>query len=181
MPDRTFTFGLVALLLSLIALGYLLFWPALEVTEVVDGVITYSRESLLESANLWGILISAFPTLIVGGSLLTLPRSGRWQRNHKINVALGTVVIWVYVVMFSPQVGIVYVPSATMLTAVVVLMYVRPRVWGKGDFASDEDARAAALATVAKAPKRRRRRRALPDAVGRRPKRSKGGSLARRK
>lgn len=174
MPDRTFTFGLVSLVLSLIAFGYLLFWPALEVTNVVEGVITYSRASLLETANLWAILISAFPTLIVGGSLLTLPRSGRWQRNHKVNVALGTVVIWVYVVMFSSQVGIVYVPAATMLTSVVALMFVRPRAWGKGDFASDEDARAAALATVAKVQKRRRRRGALPDAVGRRPRRRKG-------
>lgn len=181
MPDRTFTFGLVALLLSLIALGILLFFPVILKQDFVDGVIIERQVRLLDVGNAWGILISVFPTLIVGGSLLMLPRSGRWQRNHKVNVVLGTVVLWVFVVMFSPQFSIWYVPAATMLTSVVVLMFVRPRAWGKGDFASDEDARAAALATVAKAPKRRRRRRALPDAVGRRPKRSKGGSLARRK
>lgn len=173
MPDRTFSFSIAALVLCLVALGYLLFWPVLEVTDVVDGVIIYSSVSVLGSANLWAIVISAFPTLIVGASIATLPRSGRWQRNHKVNVAIGTAVMWVFVIMFAQQVGVVYIPAATMMTSVVVLMFVRSRAWGKDDYASDAEAAAAMAVTEVKLKKRRRRSGIGRDVVGRRPRRRK--------
>lgn len=172
MPDRTFSFSIAALVLCLVALGYLLFWPVLEVSEAVDGVIIYSNISVLGSGNVWAVVISVFPTLIVGASIATLPKSGRWQRNHKVNVAIGTVVLWVFVIMFSRQVGVVYIPAATMMTSVVVLMFVRGRAWGKDDYASDAEA-VAAMPDV-KVKRRRRRTGVGRDEVGRRPRKRKG-------
>ena len=174
MPDRTFSFSIAALVLCLLALGYLLFWPVLQVENVVEGVITYTNVSVLQSANMWAILISSFPTLIVIASIATLPKSGRWQRNHKVNVAIGTAVLWVFVIMFSQQVGVVYIPAATMMTSVVVLMFVRSRAWGKDDFVSDAEAAAATAIDEVKVKKRRRRSGLSRDVVGRRPRRRKG-------
>ncbi len=174
MPDRIFIFSMFALALCLVALGYLLFWPVLELTEVVDGVVTYRQVSFASSGNLWAILLSVFPTLITGASILTLPKSGRVQRNHKINVVVGALVLWVFVIMFVWQIGVFYIPAAAMLTSVAVLVFVRPRAWGKTDHASDADARAAAPVSVAQVKARRRKRNVRQDAVGRRPRRRRG-------
>ena len=174
MPDRIFIFSMFALALCLVALGYLMFWPALELADVVEDVVTYRRVSVAASGNLWAILISIFPTLIVGASILTLPKSGRVQRNHRINVVVGALVLWVFVVMFSQQVGIVYAPAAAMLTSVAVLVFVRPRAWGKNDYASDEEARAAAPKQAELVKSRRRKRTVRQDAVGSRPRRRRG-------
>ena len=174
MPDRIFIFSMFALALCLVALGYLMFWPALELTDVVDDVVSSRRVSFASSGNLWAILLALFPTLITGASILTLPKSGRVQRNHKINVVVGALVLWVFVVMFWGQIGIVYIPAATMLTSVAVLVFVRPRAWGKGDFPSDADARAAAPVHGGLAKARRRKRNVRQDSVGRRPRRRRG-------
>ena len=171
MPDRTFNFAVASFAMCLIALGYLMLWPVIQIEEMVGEAITYRNATILTSGNTWAIVIATFPTLIVGGSILTMPRSGRLQRSHKINVTVGTLVLWVYVVMFSGQVGIVYIPAATMLTSVVVLVFVRSRAWGKGDFGSDAEAAEAETSEAVRAPRRRRRRSARTTAVGRRPRR----------
>lgn len=174
MPDRTFVFSMFALALCLVALGYLMIWPVWELAELVNGAVTYRRVSILEYGNLWAILVSVFPTLIVGASILTLPKSGRVQRNHKINVVVGALVMWVFVVMFQRQIGIVYIPAATMLTSVAVLVFVRQRAWGKEDFATDAEALAAAPKLPKRVKSRRRRGSGRQDSVGRRPRRRRG-------
>lgn len=172
MPDRIFNFSIAALVLSVGALVYLMLWPVLEIEEVVGDVITISSVSVIASGNIWAVIISTFPTLIVAGSIFTLPRSGRVQRNHKINVAVGAIVLWVFVIMFSRQIGVVYIPAATMLTSVVVLTLVRERAWGKDDaFATDEEAHAHAAALAPKRKPARIGAPVAPDRVGRRPRR----------
>lgn len=167
-------FSMFALALCLVALGYLMIWPVLELAEVVDDVVTIRRVSVAESGNLWAVLLAVFPTLIVGASILTLPKSGRLQRNHKINVIVGALVMWVFVVMFWRQFSLAYAPAASMLTSVAVLVLVRRRAWGKDDYATDEEARAAAPSPAKRVKTRRRRRDTRRDSVGRRPRRRRG-------
>lgn len=174
MPDRTFVFSMFALALCLVALGFLMIWPVWELAELVNGAVIYRRVSIFEYGNLWAILLSVFPTLIVGASILTLPKSGRVQRNHKINVVVGALVMWVFVVMFSQQIGVVYAPAAAMLTSVAVLVFVRQRAWGKEDFATDAEALAAGPKLPKRVKSRRRRSSGRQDSVGRRPRRRRG-------
>ena len=44
---------------------------------------------------------------------------------------MGTVLLWGFIMLFAQRIGILYVPAATMLTSVIVLMLVRDRAWGK--------------------------------------------------
>ncbi len=132
MPDRTFVFAVISLLLSIAAFAYLVLWPSFEVVQRgADGVATIRFVGIAEANGLIGLGIALMPVLLTLGSILSVPPNGESERRHKLNLILGTVLLWVYIVAFSDQIGVFFVPASTMLTSVVVLMLVRDRAWGK--------------------------------------------------
>ncbi len=132
MPDRTFVFAVIALLMSLAAFAYLALWPSFEIVEIRADGVTTTRSVGIAEANGWiGLAIGLMPVLITLGSILSVPPNGESERRHKLNLIVGTVLLWVFIVAFSQEIGIFYVPSSTMLTSVVVLMLIRDRAWGK--------------------------------------------------
>lgn len=132
LPDRTFVFAVIALMLSIAAFGYLALWPSFEVIETGSDGVTRSRfVGIAEANGLIGLVFALIPVLITLGSILSVPPSGKSERRHKINLVVGTVLLWVFIVALAQRIGIFYVPASTMLTSVVVLMLVRDRAWGK--------------------------------------------------
>ena len=132
MPDRTFVFAVFALLLSIAAFAYLTLWPSFEIVETnADGVTTTRRAGIAESNNVLGVVFALIPVLITLGAILSVPPNGQSERRHKLNLIVGTVLLWGFILLFAQRIGILYVPAATMLTSVIVLMLVRDRAWGK--------------------------------------------------
>ena len=132
LPDRTFVFAVLALLLSIAAFAYLALWPSIEIIETnADGVAEIRRVGITEAHNLIGIVFALMPVVITLGSILSVPPNGQSERRHKLNLIVGAVLLWVFIVAFAQEIGILYVPAATMLTSVVVLMLVRDRAWGR--------------------------------------------------
>ena len=132
LPDRTFVFAVIALLLSIAAFAYLALWPSFEIIETnADGVAEIRRVGIAESNGLIGLVFALMPVLITLGSILSVPPNGESERRHKLNLIVGAVLLWVFIVAFAQEIGILYVPAATMLTSVVVLMLVRDRAWGR--------------------------------------------------
>lgn len=173
-PDRTFIFALAALVMSIAALAYLTLTPAIEIETTLDGApFSTERVSIPEAYGTWGVILALIPPIIILGAILAVPPSGRAERRHKINTIVGTIILWIFVAMFLNQIGLLYVPAATMLTSVVVLMLVRDRTWGKNDI---ETAQSPSAQTK---PKTRRqietetriRRQRSRNRVGRPPKR----------
>ncbi len=134
LPDRTFVFAVFALLLSIAAFAYLALWPSFEVIATnADGVAEIRRVGIADSNGPTGLLLALMPVVITLGSILSVPPNGQSERRHKLNLIVGAVLLWVFIVAFAQEIGILYVPAATMLTSVVVLMLVRDRAWGKPD------------------------------------------------
>ncbi len=134
LPDRTFVFAVLALLLSIAAFAYLTLWPSFEIIETnAEGVSEIRRVGIAESNGIVGLVFATVPVLITLGSILSVPPSGNSERRHKLNLILGTILLWVFIVAFAQEIGILYVPAATLLTSVAVLMLVRDRAWGRPD------------------------------------------------
>ncbi len=132
LPDRTFVFAIFALLLSIAALAYLALWPSFEIIEYDEDGIPFSRYvGIAESNGLPGLIFAILPVVITLGAILSVPPNGKSERRHKLNLIVGTIILWAFIVALAQDIGIVYVPAATMLTSVVVLMLVRDRAWGR--------------------------------------------------
>lgn len=132
MPDRTFVFAIFALLMSMAAFAYLTLWPSFEIIERgTDGIPTARRGGIGESNGILGVVFALIPVLITLGAILSVPPNGQSERRHKLNLIVGTVLLWGFIMLFAQRIGVLYVPAATMLTSVIVLMLVRDRAWGK--------------------------------------------------
>ena len=132
IPDRTFVFAIFALLLSIAAFAYLTLWPSFEIVETnADGVTTARRAGIGESNGVFSVVFAVIPVLITLGAIMSVPPNGQSERRHKLNLIVGTVLLWGYIMLFAQEIGILYVPAATMLTSVIVLMMVRHRAWGR--------------------------------------------------
>ena len=131
IPDRTFVFAVIAMVLSVGGFVYVTLLPLVEVTEVdADGVVSVQRMGLAASDGVIGIVFALIPVFITLGAILSVPPSGKSERRHKVNLIVGTVLLWGFILVVQ-RIGIFFVPASTMLTSVVVLMLVRDRAWGK--------------------------------------------------
>ncbi len=132
LPDRTFVFAVLALLLALGGFAYLALWPSYDIVGTNDaGVFEERRASFVEVNGVMSLLWALIPVIITIGTIMSVPPSGESERRHKINTIIGTVLLWGFIWFLALSIGIVYVPAATMLTSVVVLMLVRDRAWGR--------------------------------------------------
>ena len=134
LPDRTFIFAVLSLLMSIAAFIYLVLGPAIEIVGTgEDGNAIVRRVSIGDPYGLTGIFWAVVPAVINLGAILSVPPSGKSERRHKFNLIFGTVLMWVFIGFFFSQLGLLYIPAATMLTSVMVLMFIRDRAWGKNE------------------------------------------------
>lgn len=125
-------FAVFALLLSIATFAYLTLWPSFEIIETTpDGLPTARRGGIAESNGILGVVFALIPVLITLGAILSVPPNGQSERRHKLNLIVGTVLLWGFIMLFAQRIGILYVPAATMLTSVIVLMLVRDKAWGR--------------------------------------------------
>ncbi|MCI0882681.1 MAG: hypothetical protein J4O05_11275, partial [Chloroflexi bacterium] len=83
--------------------------------------------TVLATGQVTPVLLSLLPVVVTAGTLLAIPRYGQPNRSGKINLWLSTVLIYVFVVISIWSVGILFAPSAILLTAAAVGSLVRRR------------------------------------------------------
>ena len=90
MPDRTFVFAVISLLLSIAAFAYLVLWPSFEVVERgADGVATIRFVGIAEANGLIGLGIALMPVLLTLGSILSVPPNGGIGASAQVELDCG--------------------------------------------------------------------------------------------
>ena len=126
--DRIYFFAFSATVFA--ALGYLvlLFVPLIERVSSTDGEPNvHTRLTLLASGQVVPVLLSLLPVVVTASTLLALPRDRQPGRTGKVNLWLSTFLVYVFVVISIWSVGILFAPSAILLTAAAVGSLVRRR------------------------------------------------------
>ncbi|MCI0837459.1 MAG: hypothetical protein J4N80_09640 [Chloroflexi bacterium] len=123
--DRIYFFAFFATVFAVLGYLVILFYPVMSVSSSeFEGV---RRRTLLATGQVTPVLLSLLPVVVTAGTLLAIPRYGQPNRSGKINLWLSTVLIYVFVVISIWSVGILFAPSAILLTAAAVGSLVRRR------------------------------------------------------
>ncbi|MCI0834821.1 MAG: hypothetical protein J4N66_08605 [Chloroflexi bacterium] len=126
--DRIYFFAFSATVFAVLGYMVLLFVPLIERVSSTDGEPNvHTRLTLLATGQVTPVLLSLLPVVVTAGTLLAIPRYGQPNRSGKINLWLSTVLIYVFVVISIWSVGILFAPSAILLTAAAVGSLVRRR------------------------------------------------------
>ena len=123
--DRIYLLAFSATVLAVLGYMVLLFVPLLSVaSSEFEGV---ERRTLLADGQVVPLLLSLLPVVLVGGTLLAIPRHGPPGWSGKINLWLTTFLMYLFVAISILSVGIVFVPSTILITAAAVGSLVRRR------------------------------------------------------
>ena len=123
--DRIYFFAFFATVFAVLGYLVILFYPVMSVSSSeFEGV---RRRTVLATGQVTPVLLSLLPVVVTAGTLLAIPRYGQPNRSGKINLWLSTFLVYVFVVISIWSVGILFAPSAILLTAAAVGSLVRRR------------------------------------------------------
>lgn len=123
--DRIYYFTFTATAFAVASFLSLLVLPLVEITDAETGEVV--QRTLLEDGKGSILLLSVLPVLLAGSPLLVVPRHGLPDTPAKINLWISTFLIYVFVVMFIFVNGILFIPTAILITAAAVGAQVRRR------------------------------------------------------
>ncbi len=123
--DRIYFFVFTATVFAVAAFGALFVFPmvVIENAETSEQIII----TLLEDGQSRLLWLSLLPVVLAGSALLVVPKSGLPDRPAKINLWISTILIYVFVVLFMSLIGILFIPTAIIMTAASVGAQVRRR------------------------------------------------------
>ena len=123
--DRIYFFAFFATVFAVLGYLVILFYTVMSVSSSeFEGV---RRRTLLATGQVTPVLISLLPVVVAAGTLVALPRDRQPGRSGKIILWLSTFLVYVFVVISIWSVGILFAPSAILLTAAAVGSMVRRR------------------------------------------------------
>ena len=123
--DRIYFFAFFATVFAVLGYLVILFYPMMSVSSSeFEGV---RRRTLLATGQVTPVLLSLLPVVVTASTLLALPRDRQPGRTGKVNLWLSTFLVYVFVVISIWSVGILFAPSAILLTAAAVGSMVRRR------------------------------------------------------
>ena len=129
--DRIYFFAFSATVFAVLGYMVLLFVPLMSVVTVTNvetvPIEEVTRRTLLATGQVTPVLLSLLPVVVTASTLLAIPRYGQPNRSGKINLWLSTFLVYVFVVISIWSVGILFAPSAILLTAAAVGSLVRRR------------------------------------------------------
>lgn len=133
--DRIYFFVVSATIFAIVAYAAVLFAPLIQIEDSVTGEVT--QITLLDNGQTEIVLLSLLPIALAASTLLVVPRRGVPDRGARINLWFSTFLIYVFVVLFILSNGILFIPSAILMTAAAVGSQIRRR--GRRVFASAPD------------------------------------------
>ena len=123
--DRIYFFAFSATVFAVLGYMVLLFVPLMSVvSSEFEGV---ERRTLFADGEVVPLLVSLLPVVVTAGTLLAIPRYGQPNRSGKINLWLSTLLVYVFVILLIVSIGILFAPTAILLTAAAVGSLVRRR------------------------------------------------------
>ena len=123
--DRIYFFAFSATVFAVLGYMVLLFVPLMSVvSSEFEGV---ERRTLLADGEVVPLLVSLLPVVVTAGTLLAIPRYGQPNLSGKINLWLSTLLVYVFVILLIVSIGILFAPTAILLTAAAVGSLVRRR------------------------------------------------------
>jgi hypothetical protein len=126
--DRIYFFVFFAMVFAVLGYVVLLVVPLIEIVSSTGEEVT--RRTLLADGQIVPMLVSLLPVLLAGGALLAIPRDRVPDRSGKINLWLSTFLIYVFVIISILSIGILFIPTAILITAAAVGSQVRRRPRG---------------------------------------------------
>lgn len=123
--DRIYVFVFSATAFAALSVASLFAVPLVETTNVETGEII--RTTLAADGQYQLILVSTLPVFLAGSALWVTPKDGIPDKAAKINLWVATFLIYVFVVLFILVNGILFFPTAILMTAAAVGSQVRRR------------------------------------------------------
>jgi hypothetical protein len=123
--DRIYFFVFTGFLLALIAFVSVLVIPISEIENLDTGELVST--TLIENGQIGILLLSLLPAAFAGSALLVVPKDGQPDRSARINIWVATVLIYVFIILFMFVHGILFVPTAILMTAAAVGSMARRR------------------------------------------------------
>jgi hypothetical protein len=122
--DRLYFFAFSSAMFATFAFLVILFVPLIEINSSESGV---SQRTLLADGQTLPVLLSLIPLVLSLNALFVIPKDGVPDKSQKINLWLSTILVYIFVVVSILSVGILYVPTAILMTAAAVGSMVRRR------------------------------------------------------
>jgi hypothetical protein len=122
--DRIYFFVFFATVFAAVGFGVVLFVPLIQGTSSVDGEY---RKTLLADGNTLVVIVSLIPIMLAGFTLMVVPKEGGPDKSAKINLWISTVFTYLFIAWTIWSLGILFFPTAILLTAASVGSAVRRR------------------------------------------------------
>ena len=122
--DRLYFFAFSSAIFAVFAFLVILFVPLIEIDSSETEV---TQLTLLADGQTIPVLLSLIPLILALNALFVIPKDGVPDKPQKINLWLSTILVYVFVVFSLFSVGILYVPTAILMTAAAVGSMIRRR------------------------------------------------------
>ena len=123
--DRIYFFVFMATVFAAVSYVSMLVVPLVELQDLESGEVV--AVTLLADGQTQLLLLCLVPILLSVSALLATPRHHQPERAGKVNIWMSTIVVYVFVILFIFVNGILFLPTAIMLTAAAVGSHVRRR------------------------------------------------------
>ena len=130
--DRIYFFVFMATVFAAVSYVSMLMLPLVELQDPASAEV--ATVTLLADGQTQLLLLCLLPIVLSVSALLATPRHHQPDRVGKVNIWVSTILVYVFVILFIFVSGILFLPTAIMLTAAAVGSHVRRREASARDF-----------------------------------------------
>ncbi len=130
--DRIYFFVFMATVFAAVSYVSMLMLPLVELQDPESAEVT--TVTLLADGQTQLLLLCLLPIVLSVSALLATPRHHQPDRAGKVNIWVSTILVYVFVILFIFVSGILFLPTAIMLTAAAVGSHAKRREASAGDF-----------------------------------------------
>ena len=123
--DRVYFFVFMATVFAAVSYVSILMLPLVELQDPESAEV--ATVTLLADGQTQLLLLCLLPIVLSVSALLATPRHHQPDRAGKVNIWISTILVYLFVILFVFVSGILFLPTAIMLTAAAVGSQVRRR------------------------------------------------------
>ena len=130
--DRIYFFVFMATVFGAVSYVSMLMLPLVELQDPASAEV--ATVTLLADGQTQLLLLCLLPIVLSVSALLATPRHHQPDRAGKVNIWVSTILVYVFVILFIFVSGILFLPTAIMLTAAAVGSHAKRREASARDF-----------------------------------------------
>ena len=123
--DRVYFFVFMATVFATVSYVSILMLPLVELQDPESAEV--ATVTLLADGQTRLLLLCLLPLVLSVSALLATPRHRQPDRAGKVNIWISTILVYVFIILFIFVSGILFLPTAIMLTAAGVGSHIRRR------------------------------------------------------